>query len=106
MGLELAQGLGGVVNQGEASSLSTTELGSQTEDVALFLVGLVHLGELGAEFVLGDTGAVGVKDVTVDHNTSESTRQSLAQGPARTALCWRDGGLTPPSACGPGEGCG
>lgn len=65
MRLELLESLWGVVDEGESSGLSTTELSAETEDVDLVLVGLVKLSKLGAELVLGDVGAVWVKDVTV-----------------------------------------
>lgn len=63
MGLELLQGLGGVVDESEASALTTTVLGAETEDGDLVLVGLVQVGQLLAELILGDVGAVGVEDV-------------------------------------------
>jgi len=63
--LELLHGLGRVVDEGEAGALATTELGAETEDGDLVLGGLVELGELLAELILGDVGAVGVEDVTV-----------------------------------------
>lgn len=65
VGLELLHGLGAVVDEGEASGLATTVLGAETEDGDLVLVGLVQLGELGAELILGDVRAVGVEDVPV-----------------------------------------
>lgn len=65
MRFELLQGLGGVVDEGEAGALATTELRTETEDGDLVLGGAVEAGELLAEFVLGDVGAVGVEDVTV-----------------------------------------
>lgn len=65
MWLELLQGLWGIVHERETGRLATTELGLETEDVDLVLVGLVHLGELATEFILGDVGAVGVEDITV-----------------------------------------
>jgi len=37
----------------------------QTENIDLVLVGLVHVGELGSEFILGDVGTIRVKDVTI-----------------------------------------
>lgn len=64
-GLELLQGLGGVVDQSEAGGLATTVLGAETEDGDLVLVGLVQVGQLLAELILGDVGAVGVEDVPV-----------------------------------------
>ena len=63
--LELLEGLWGVVDEGESSGLSTTELSAETEDVDLVLVGLVKLSKLCTEIVLGDVGAVWVKDVTI-----------------------------------------
>lgn len=63
VGLELLQGLGGVVDQSEAGALATTVLCAETEDGDLVLVGLVQIGQLLTELVLGDVGAVGVEDV-------------------------------------------
>jgi hypothetical protein len=60
VGLELLQRLGRIIDESEASCLSTTELSSQTENVNLVLVGLVKFGELGSEFVLRDVGTVRV----------------------------------------------
>lgn len=65
MRLELLQGLGGVVDEGEAGGLATTVLRTEAEDGDLVLVGLVQVGELAAELILGDVGTVGVKDVPV-----------------------------------------
>lgn len=65
--LELLQGLLGVVDEGEASALATTVLRTEAEDGDLVLVGLVQVGELAAELILGDVGAVGVEDVTANH---------------------------------------
>lgn len=63
-GLEVLHGLGGVVEEGEAGALATTVLGAETEDRHGVLVGLVELGELLAELVLGDVGPRWVEDVT------------------------------------------
>lgn len=65
LGLELLHGLGGVVDEGEAGGLAATELGAQTEDGDLVLLGLVQAAELLAELILGDVGAVGVEDIPV-----------------------------------------
>lgn len=65
VGLELLHGLGGVVDESKAGGLATTELGAQTEDGDLVLASLVQAGELLAELLLGDVGAVGVQNVTV-----------------------------------------
>lgn len=70
VGLELLHGLGGVVDEGEAGGLATTELGAQTEDGDLVLLGLVETAELLAELLLGDVGTVGVQDVTVEEMVS------------------------------------
>ena len=63
--LELLHGLGGVVDESEASGLAATELGSETEDGDLILLGFVHAAELLTELLLGDVGTVGVEDITV-----------------------------------------
>lgn len=77
MGLELLQGLDGVVDEGEAGGLSTTIVRAQTEDGDLFLVGLVKIAELLAEFVLGDVGAAGVQDVTVERYKKSDIRYPI-----------------------------
>jgi len=64
LGLELLHGLGGVVDESETSGLAATELGAETEDGDLVLLGLVETAKLLAELLLGDIGAVGVEDVT------------------------------------------
>lgn len=92
VGLELLHGLLGVVDEGKAGALATTVLGAEAEDGDLVLLGLVELGKLLAELILGDVGAVGVEDV-----------------PAVVRLPWTIvamDALTQPSACGQGEGCG
>jgi hypothetical protein len=53
-GLELLQALFGLVDQGETSRLSTTEVGAETKDGDSILVNLVELGELGPKVILGD----------------------------------------------------
>ena len=65
LGLELLHGLGRVIDKGETSGLATTEVGAETEDGDLVLLGLVEATELLTELLLGDVGAVGVEDVTV-----------------------------------------
>jgi hypothetical protein len=64
LGLELLHGLGRVIDKGETSGLTTTEVGAETEDGDLVLLGLVEATELLAELLLGDVGAVGVEDIT------------------------------------------
>ena len=65
MRLELLQGLSGVVDESEPSALATTILRAETENRDLVLVGLVEVGQLIAELILGDVGAVGVEDIPV-----------------------------------------
>lgn len=72
MGLELLHRLGRVVNQGEAGGLAATELCPETKDADLVLLGLVHAGELVAELLLGDVGAVRVENVTACAKEPES----------------------------------
>lgn len=63
LGLELLESLGGVVDEGEASGLATTELGAQAEDLDLLFLGLVQAAQLLLELDLGDVGTAGVEDV-------------------------------------------
>jgi len=70
--LKLLHGLGGVVDEGEAGSLAATELGAETEDGDLVLLGLVEAGELVAELILGDVGAVGVEDVPAKRQSAHT----------------------------------
>ena len=72
VGLELLHGLGGVVDKGKAGGLAATELGTKAEDADLVLLGLVHAGELIAELILGDVGAVRVEDITVTRKSNRS----------------------------------
>ena len=65
MGLEFLHRLGRIVDEREAGTLATAELRPEAEDGDLVLAGLVEFGELGAEFVFGDVGAVGVEDIAV-----------------------------------------
>jgi hypothetical protein len=94
VGLELLHGLGAVVDEGKAGALATTVLGAETEDGDLVLVGLVQLGELLAELILGDVRAVGVQDVTVQQIISPHCSISLAILCARSVFS---------SVCGGGE---
>ena len=65
LGLKFLHGLGRIVHKGEAGGLATTKLCPETENADLLLVRLVHAGELVAELILGDVGAVGVEDIAV-----------------------------------------
>lgn len=62
LGLELHR-LTRVVDESETGGASTTESGSHTENNALLLGGLVHLGELLRELSLGDVGTSRVDDI-------------------------------------------
>lgn len=101
--LKLLHGLGGIVEEGKAGALATTELCPEAEDRDLVLGGLVKLRELLAELILGHVGARWVKDVTVGGAV-------LVAGPgmACEAQCAaEDRGIrTRPSACVPAVGCG
>jgi hypothetical protein len=63
VGLELLHRLGGVVDESKAGALAATVVCPETEDGDIILLGLVELGKLATEFVLGDVGAVGVEDI-------------------------------------------
>ena len=63
LGLELLGRLQVIVDQSEASRLSTTESGAETEAEDNLLIDLVHLGELLAELILGDVGTSRVDDI-------------------------------------------
>jgi len=85
VGLELLQGFGRIVYEGETGSFTTTILSSESEDVDLLFAGLVKLSEFTSEFVLGDVGAVWVKDIN-DHLLSAQKR--IADKFARTQSYW------------------
>lgn len=78
LGLELLHGLGRVVDEAEAGRLAAAELGAQAEDGDLVLGGLVEAGELLAELILGDVGAVGVEDVTGGESQQSAPILSLS----------------------------
>ena len=63
MRLKLLQRLRRVVDEREARALTTAVLRTEAEDGNLVFTCLVDFRELGAKFVLGDVGAVGMKDV-------------------------------------------
>ena len=69
--LELLQRLVRIVDEGEAGGLAATVLCPEPENHDLVFVGFVEFGELGAEFVFGDVGAVGVEDVTAKGESSQ-----------------------------------
>lgn len=72
MRLELLQSLLRVVDQSKAGALATTVLCAETEDGDLVLVGLVQVGQLVTELILGDVGPVGVEDVPEQKQLSQS----------------------------------
>ena len=65
MRLKLLHHLMAVIYQSESGRFASAVLCAEPEARYGVLVGLVELGELLAEFVFGDVGAVGVEDVTV-----------------------------------------
>lgn len=58
-----------VVDECESCTFAPTILCSEAETRYLVFVGLIQLGELGAEFVFRDIGAIGVENVTVVNET-------------------------------------
>ncbi len=79
LGLEL-HGLLRVVDEGEASGSSATEVGAHVEDLDLLGRGLVHLTELLGELVLRDVGPRRVDDV---ENALSPLEQRVAKELAR-----------------------
>jgi hypothetical protein len=100
---EFLQCFGRVIDQGETSCLSTTELGLETENVDLVLVGLVEFRKLGSQVVLGDVGTVGVEDITVGPSESSSRFDALSS--SGKILVGLQGQLTRPFAYGRGGDC-
>lgn len=106
VGFELLHRLDAVVDEGEAGRLAATVLRPHAEHIDLVLVRLVHLGESGAQVILGDVGAVGVEDIAVktrrlasDHHfyslawtrhMDVRTMEFGFQGAAYTTICLRD----------------
>ena len=68
MRLKFLHHLMAVVYQSEPGRFASAILCAEPEAGYLVLVGFVELGELLAEFVFGDVGAVGVEDVTVEQS--------------------------------------
>ncbi len=64
MRLKLLHHLMAVIDERETGALAASVLGSEAEGGDLVFVGFVELGELLAEFVFGDVGAVGVEDIS------------------------------------------
>ena len=52
-----------VIDQGETSGLSTSELSAETECLDRLLGSLVHSGKTGTDIILGKIGFGGVKNV-------------------------------------------
>lgn len=76
VGLELLHRRLGVVDEAESGRLAATVLCAETEDGDLLLAALVELGQLGAEVILGDVGALRVEDITVWWKISASVSVS------------------------------
>ena len=72
MRLEFLHHLMAVVYQSEPGRFASAVLCAEPEARYGVFVGFVELGELLAEFVFGDVGAVGVEDVTVGGSDLES----------------------------------
>lgn len=64
MRLKLLHHLMAIIDERETGALATSVLGSEAEAGDLVFVGFVELGELLTEFVFGDVGAVGMKDIS------------------------------------------
>lgn len=62
-GLELLEGVDGVVDQTEASGATTTVVVLEVEDADLVLLNFVALGQALADLVLGDVALGGVDNV-------------------------------------------
>jgi hypothetical protein len=73
MRLKLLHHLVRVVDQRETGALATAILCSEAEDGDRVFAGFVELGEFGPEFVFGDIGAVGVKDIPGSKIISKSS---------------------------------
>lgn len=90
LGLELHR-VARVVDKGETSGASTTEGGSHTENDALLLGGLVHLGELLGELSLGDVGTGRVNDIENHLLPLEQTvgdELASSEGDGRSGVLW------------------
>ena len=96
MGLESLHRLAAVVDEGKARALAATILSPEAEDGDLVLAALVQFGELGAELVLGDVGAVGVEDIATQQCQSLSFATAC---PVRCALT-RPSGDVREGGCG------
>jgi len=86
--LKLLQRLFRIVDEREASALATTILCPEAEDGDLVFLGLVEFGELDTEFVLGDIGAVRVKDITRFEALNHALRATLFNK-THTTICFR-----------------
>jgi hypothetical protein len=91
LGLELLEGLGRVVDKGEAGGLAATELSAQAEDLDLLLLGLVEGADLLAELLLGDVGTTGVEDVTISGESISAKRSSFFFVVRNLMMCFRWG---------------
>ena len=64
MRLKFLHHLMAIIDERETGAFAASVLGSEAEGRDLVFVGFVELGELLAEFVFGDVGAVGVEDIS------------------------------------------
>ena len=106
MRLELLHHLMTVVHQSEPGRFSSTVLCAETEAGHLVFVGFVELGELLAEFVFGDVGAVGVEDVTVGGSGQNTAHDQFEGSQRKRGYCCEVGAPTRPSAFDQGGRCG
>ena len=86
MRLELLHRLVRIVDQCEPSRFATSVLSSETEAGDLVFVGFVELGELLAELVFGNIGAVGVEDVAFEGRQSAQNGMIVFEGPRQEDL--------------------
>ena len=63
-----------IVDECETCALATTVLCSESEAGDLVFLAFVEFGELGAEFVLGDVGALWVENIAVKGCVSVRSR--------------------------------
>ena len=84
MRLKLLQRILGVVDEGEASTLSTTVLCPETENHDLVLLCFVEFGKFGSELVFRDIRTVGVKDITRRILSGSLPRENIKTPPSDT----------------------
>ena len=80
MRLEFLHRLIRVIYQRKSRAFTTAILCPEAENGDLVFVGFVELGEFVAEFVFGDVGAVGVKNVTELKSVSKALFEEERDG--------------------------